>query len=327
MARKLPDQTDNQVRTILLVTTLLNLVSPLFMAWSIFPGFAGTFRLTGALGLLVFVSLHGWHRYGWTPMLVFFGLSFGITWSTETLSIATGFPFGHYAYTDLLGDKLGQVPLMIMPAYFFVGYLAWTMGGMLLDETGNPLPRDTRKTISWLKTGDNVWRKKRNIVLVPLVASALMVFWNASFDPIMSTIEGNWIWRDGGAYFGVPLSNFFGWFITVYLIFQSFALYLAIFSRTNSKAAGLAVSPAGSQDNTTWMLMPLMYIGQGLPYFLYAFFQKEHENWQIYRSMSAVTVATMFLAAAICLVVYGARRKSRQMKLDAPNPGESQALA
>jgi uncharacterized membrane protein len=216
------------------------------------------------------------------------------------------------------------------------------MGGMLLDETGNPPPRDTRKTISspktgdnawfwmhhnsWLKKSDTVWRKRRNIVLVPLVASTLMVLWNASFDPIMSTIEGNWIWKDGGAYFGVPLSNFFGWFITVYLVFQSFALYLVIIARPNSEATSLAANPAGLQGNRTWMLIPLMYLGQGLPYFLYAFFQKEHENWQIYRSMSVVTVATMFLAALICLVVFGARRKSCQMNLDTLNPGESQVL-
>jgi hypothetical protein len=29
----------------------------------------------------------------------------------------------------------------------------------------------------------------------------------------------------GGAYFGVPMTNFFGWFLTHYLIFQLFALY------------------------------------------------------------------------------------------------------
>jgi len=35
------------------------------------------------------------------------------------------------------------------------------------------------------------------------------------------------VWHDGGAYFGVPLSNFFGWYMTVYLIYQAFAWYLA----------------------------------------------------------------------------------------------------
>jgi hypothetical protein len=34
-----------------------------------------------------------------------------------------------------------------------------------------------------------------------------------------------WVWVQGGAYFGVPVTNFFGWFSTVYIIYQSFALY------------------------------------------------------------------------------------------------------
>ncbi|MGH9761719.1 MAG: carotenoid biosynthesis protein, partial [Blastocatellia bacterium] len=35
-----------------------------------------------------------------------------------------------------------------------------------------------------------------------------------------------WIWRDGGAYFGVPVSNFLGWYLTVWVFYQLFALYL-----------------------------------------------------------------------------------------------------
>jgi len=31
----------------------------------------------------------------------------------------------------------------------------------------------------------------------------------------MSTITNNWIWRDGGSYFGVPVEKFLGWYLTV----------------------------------------------------------------------------------------------------------------
>ena len=34
------------------------------------------------------------------------------------------------------------------------------------------------------------------------------------------------MWRDGGSFYGVPISNFFGWFLTVYVFYQFFALYL-----------------------------------------------------------------------------------------------------
>jgi putative membrane protein len=53
-----------------------------------------------------------------------------------------------------------------------------------------------------------------------------MVAWDLSMDPIWSTVEHGWIWLNGGAYFGVPLVNFVGWSLTVYIIYQLFALYL-----------------------------------------------------------------------------------------------------
>src|ERR1700692_4566690 len=42
---------------------------------------------------------------------------------------------------------------------------------------------------------------------------------------MMSTINGSWVWHNGGAYFGVPVSNFLGWYLTVYVFFQLFSLY------------------------------------------------------------------------------------------------------
>ena len=41
-----------------------------------------------------------------------------------------------------------------------------------------------------------------------------------------ATIRHLWIWEQGGGYFGVPLTNYLGWFFTVYVFFQLFALYL-----------------------------------------------------------------------------------------------------
>ena len=62
-------------------------------------------------------------------------------------------------------------------------------------------------------------------VAVPLVASFVMVAWDFCLDPIASTINHAWIWKDGGGYFGVPFSNYLGWSFTVYIFFQLFALY------------------------------------------------------------------------------------------------------
>src|SRR5262245_49660836 len=55
--------------------------------------------------LMGFAMVHGVRRYGWRHFVVFFILTFVISWSYETVSILTGFPFGHYVYSDKLGPK------------------------------------------------------------------------------------------------------------------------------------------------------------------------------------------------------------------------------
>jgi uncharacterized membrane protein len=127
----------------------------------------------------------------------------------ENTSILTGFPFGHYYYTSGLGPKLLLVPLLIGPAYFGTGYLAWVLATVLVGEV--------RPKGSWFTT-----------FAVPFIASFMMVAWDLGMDPTSSTIRHNWIWEQGGGYFGVPFTNYLGWFFTVYVFFQVFALYLRL---------------------------------------------------------------------------------------------------
>jgi uncharacterized membrane protein len=53
-----------------------------------------------------------------------------------------------------------------------------------------------------------------------------MLAWDVTMEPTWATLDRAWVWQSGGPYFGVPISNFFGWFLTVYLIYQLFAIYL-----------------------------------------------------------------------------------------------------
>jgi uncharacterized membrane protein len=268
--------TEKRVTGVLLGAVIMNLVIFILLAWGGLPVDAFTLRFAGGFFLLIFVCLHGWYRYGWNRMVIFFAMTLVITWTAESLSIATGIPFGKFYYTEILGEKIGNVPIMIIPAYFFNGYLAWTMGNLFVGNKGKGI-------------------QKKNVVLVPLVSALIMVLWNVCLDPVMSTIEGNWVWQGGGAYHGVPISNFFGWLVTVYLVFQAFALFLL---------------KAGDQGQIAirrshWYLFPAMYVVQGLPFVLYPFFRADHAD--IYRAIALVTVLTMFFAAAFNLIVINRR--------------------
>src|SRR5438128_8564734 len=156
---------------------------------------------------VAFALVHGALRYGWSGIAVFIVISLVVSNILENTSILTGFPFGHYHYTDVLGPKLFLVPVLIGPAYFATGYLAWVLANVLIGD---------------VKREANAF----TVVAVPFIASFLMVMWDLTLDPRASTIQHQWIWEQGGGYFGVPLTNYLGWFFTVYVFYQLFALYL-----------------------------------------------------------------------------------------------------
>jgi len=161
---------------------------------------------------VLFALIHGAVRYGWSGILSFIVVSLVVSNILENTSILTGFPFGHYHYTDLLGPKLFLVPLLIGPAYVATGYLAT---GYLAWVLANVLIGDVRRGATTFTT-----------LAVPFVGAFLMAMWDVCFDPTLSTVQRFWIWEQGGGYFGVPLTNYLGWFFTVYLFLQLFALVI-----------------------------------------------------------------------------------------------------
>src|SRR5947209_12012671 len=158
---------------------------------------------------LAFALLHGAQRYQWSGIITFLVMCLVVSNLLENTSILTGFPFGHYYYTSRLGPKLFLVPLVIGPAYFGTGYLAWVLSTVLIG--------DGRTKTSTFTT-----------FAVPFIASFMMVAWDLGMDPTSSTIRHLWIWEQGGGYSGVPLTNYLGWFFTVYVFFQLFALSLRL---------------------------------------------------------------------------------------------------
>jgi uncharacterized membrane protein len=157
--------------------------------------------------LLTFVFVHGAIRYGIKGVVAFAVICLVVSNVIENMGVATGFPFGPYHYTDALGPKLGYVPLMIGPAYLGVGYLSWVLATVLVG--------DVRRGADALST-----------FATPAIGAFIMVLWDLVMDPSASTLGQWWIWHHGGGFFGVPLVNYLGWYLTVYVFMQIFALYL-----------------------------------------------------------------------------------------------------
>jgi putative membrane protein len=153
----------------------------------------------------LFAVAHGSLLYGRKRIIQFLVLCLGVGTVAESVSLRTGFPFGEYYFGDVMGPKLFHLPVLLALAYVGIGYVAWVLALLILGYPGNPM-RGIR------------------VVALPVMASSIMMAWDLSMDPDWSTLDHAWIWQHGGAYFGVPISNFFGWFLTAYVYYQAFAL-------------------------------------------------------------------------------------------------------
>src|SRR6266704_5532249 len=248
---------------------------------------------------VVFGLIHGALRYKWSGILTFVVMCLVVSNILENTSILTGFPFGHYHYTDALGPKLFLVPLLIGPAYFANGYFAWVIGTVLV--------RQVRRGSNALLT-----------VAVPFIAAFVMVMWDLTLDPRASTIQRQWIWEQGGGYFGVPLTNYLGWFFTVYLFLQLFALFVRF------RPGGVTVTKF---PRSHFAQALLMYAVMGLsPVLTFAVgggntsvADASGVVWQtrsIAESMATVSIFTMIFAVAMSAV------KLLQVGANVPSHGD-----
>jgi putative membrane protein len=159
------------------------------------------------LSAMAFALVDGTRHYRLRGILIFALICLLVGNVAENLSIATGFPFGHYYFVELMGPKLFHVPVLLGLAYIGMSYVSWMLARLIVGHPCAPLAG-------------------LRIIALPAVASFVMVAWDLAQDPIWATVLHGWVWRDGGPWFGVPISNYLGWYGTVFAIYLLFALYL-----------------------------------------------------------------------------------------------------
>lgn len=71
--------------------------------------------------------------------------------------------------------------------------------------------------------GDRLAAGWRRILGLAAASAVVMTAWDVIMDPIMVRM-GFWVWEVEGDYFGVPLHNYAGWFVTTFTIYLLFRL-------------------------------------------------------------------------------------------------------
>jgi putative membrane protein len=152
-----------------------------------------SYVVLGALAALA----HAAGTLGWKRAIALLLIGSVISLSSELLGTSTGLPFGDYQYTGLLGYRIaGLVPFPIPLSWFLMIYASLAICGRIL-----PASDDRRGKWRWA-----------------VLAGGVLVAWDVAMDPAMSAATKHWLWRQDGFFYGMPLINWFGWFITGVLV-------------------------------------------------------------------------------------------------------------
>ena len=191
-------------------------------------------------------------RLGWRRTATFTMLAYGVAFAAEFSSTRIGFPFGLYHYIDVTRDRelwISNVPFWDSLSFTFLCYLGWRLGVLLHA----PLAIGARDVqVVETRAIATSWRT--------CLSGALLMTWlDVVIDPL-TVLGDRWFlgrmyyYPEGGVYFGVPLSNFAGWFLvgaTTIRLFQ-----------WSERRPPRATPPAGVRHVPYGgLLEPLLYVG------------------------------------------------------------------
>ncbi|MGB4853079.1 MAG: carotenoid biosynthesis protein [Ignavibacteria bacterium] len=132
--------------------------------------------------------------------ILFFIISFLMTFTLEVAGVKTGMIFGKYTYGDVLGYKVAAVPVIIGFNWIFVILGALNIGIIL----------------------------SRNTLFVCLAAGILSVVFDMLLEPAAINLD-YWSWHN----IVVPFQNYAAWFIISFIFSFSFLYFkVNVYSKT-----------------------------------------------------------------------------------------------
>lgn len=127
-------------------------------------------------------------------------------WFAEQMGSSHGWFFGHYRYTDVLGPRLGDVPLVIALMWFALTYVGYVMANLIVWQT--PV------------AGHGHWTEA---ALLTLLAAMIATAFDLGADPYFVYKLRAWIMaKTDGAWFGETVQGFVGWLLVASCIVALF---------------------------------------------------------------------------------------------------------
>jgi putative membrane protein len=193
-------------------------------------------------------------NFGFRATILFTLLTYAVSLACEWSSVHNGFPFGLYHYVEATRGReiwVFGIPFMDSLSFTFLGFASYTVAILL----SAPLYRrgiDLRVLDTWkLRRSPRVW----------LLAALFMVMIDMVVDPL-SVLGDRWFlgrifWYDPpGPHFGVPISNYLGWYFVAAITIAIFQALDAALNRGARKPVG-AIPAIPSRA----LLGPALYSG------------------------------------------------------------------
>jgi putative membrane protein len=157
--------------------------------------------ISGA-ALLVFVLLHTLTLYKPAGAIAYVAIAATVAFGLEACSIATGFPFGFYTHYGE-GPRAFGVPFTVVAAWLILAWVAWILARVIVGECRS---------------------RRLSAIVTPVVATLIVGSYDLVIDPFGAYVRHMYSYRSPSGVLGVPLSNYAGWLITGWVLFQTFAL-------------------------------------------------------------------------------------------------------
>ncbi len=165
------------------------------------------------LSLPSFYFLIRWIGVKWGLILIVFFAIFPII--VEAVGITTGLPYGEFYYSDWMGFKiLGLVPWSVAFAFAPLIFGSLTVASKLVED----------------------WKMQ-------VVFSAfILVLVDMVLDPA-AVVLSIWVWLSPGPYYGIPITNYTGWFLTAFI---ASTILLQITMRVNDGQPDIPIEVSSS---------------------------------------------------------------------------------
>lgn len=178
---------------------------------------------------------------GWRKTLWFTVVGYLIAFASEYSSINNGFPYGWYYYVETTrGQELwiAGVPFFDSLSYVFLCYVSYATALLFLAPV-----KTGRGGLVTLETGG-----LRHSFAVLLLGSLFQTFLDIVIDPV--ALQGSrWFlgriygYREVGLHYGVPLSNYLGWWLVSFLMILALQVIDRAVKSRGKRPAGVGFPP------------------------------------------------------------------------------------